>query len=95
MLHRKLDLKELSNTTNIKHSLIEVDIHGYSAVEAKRLLERVLVNCTKDVKELRVVHGFNDGTTLRNMVFNDLKSKKIRNKSQDFFNKGTTIIFLK
>lgn len=72
----------------------EVDIHGMYVEDAKRHLERFIVNCDKDVDEILVIHGFNQGQKLKDMVHNKLKSKRIKRKLHTL-NKGTTRLILK
>lgn len=93
-MYQKVSIKDLLNKP-AKFQYLEVDIHGMSTVEAKKSLEKALVNISSIVKELRVVHGYNTGDSLKTMVTKELKSKKIKNKMPDMFNSGATILFLK
>ena len=59
---------------------IEVDIHGMTAREAKRSLEQLLSRVEKEVNEVKVIHGYNGGQVLRDMVRKDLKHPRISAK---------------
>jgi DNA-nicking Smr family endonuclease len=63
-----------------KDSSLEVDLHGLTAEDAKRRLEHLLSNAGPEVKEMRVIHGYNSGQALRNMVRVRLKHPRIATK---------------
>ena len=72
-----------------------MDIHGMPAGEAKRGLEQLLNRAdTKKVTEIRVIHGYNGGQTLRDMVRLRLKHPRIAAKLV-CLNPGETRILLK
>jgi len=73
---------------------IEVDIHGLTAREAKRGLEQLLSHADKDITEIRVIHGYNGGQVLRDMVRKELKHPRISAKLISL-NPGETRILLK
>nr|WP_319489464.1 Smr/MutS family protein [uncultured Caproiciproducens sp.] len=75
-------------------SVLEVDIHGMTAGEAKRGLEQILSRADKDITELRVIHGYNSGQVLRDMVRRQLKHPRISAKLISL-NPGETRILLK
>ena len=59
---------------------IEIDIHGMTVDDAKRRLEHLLGNAAPDVEEIRVIHGYNNGQALRDMVRKKLKHPRIESK---------------
>ena len=61
-------------------SVMSVDLHGTSELQAKELLLSWLSHAPQSVTELRVIHGCNRGTVLRDMVRNDLTHPRIRQK---------------
>jgi DNA-nicking Smr family endonuclease len=73
---------------------IEVNIHGMTAKEARRYLERLLSRAGKDVVEVKVIHGYNGGQVLRDMVRKDLKHPRISAKLVSL-NPGETRILLR
>lgn len=73
---------------------IEVNIHGMTAREAKRALEQLLSRAGKNVAEVRVIHGYNNGQVLRDMVRRELKHPRISAKLISL-NPGETRIILK
>lgn len=75
-------------------SVMSVDLHGTSAELAKELLLNWLSHAPGSVTELRVIHGSNRGTILRDMVRSELSHPRIRAKLPAL-NPGETRILLK
>ena len=75
-------------------SVMTVDLHGTSAEQARELLLNWLSHSPESVTELRVVHGYNRGTLLRDMVRQELTPPRIRTKLPAL-NPGETRLILK
>ena len=74
---------------------LTVDLHGMKAFELKPRLEAMIESSRiGDCEKLILIHGFNNGTALRNIIRNDLKSDRIK-KIQNGSNSGETVILLK
>lgn len=73
---------------------VEVDLHGLTAEDAKRRLERLLSNLGPQISEVRVIHGYNGGQALRDMVRLRLKHPRIASKLVSL-NPGETRLILK
>lgn len=74
--------------------VMTVDLHGMYLEGAKSLLENWLGHAPAGVTELRVIHGSNRGTVLRDMVQRDLKHPRIQRKLLTL-NPGETRLLLK
>ncbi|MVB11718.1 hypothetical protein CAFE_24420 [Caprobacter fermentans] len=61
-------------------SVLEADLHGLTAEDAKRRLEHLLSHAGPQVREIRVIHGYNGGQALRDMVRVRLKHPRIASK---------------
>lgn len=87
--HRKM-LK-----TNVKKAAcrIEIDLHGHTVESASKLLTQRLKSLSKNVTEVSVLHGYNSGTALRDMV-RRYKNPKIERKVIGL-NQGETIFIIK
>ena len=74
---------------------IEVDIHGMVEYDAIKYLEKTLAGLNKDVSEVIVIHGYNKGNVLKEMVRNPhkLRSKKIIRRKLTM-NQGQTILVI-
>ncbi len=75
--------------------MIEIDIHGYTEYDAMKLLEKFIVNCDENEKQILVIHGYHSGNVLKEMVRNStkLRSKRIRRRKSTM-NQGETILEL-
>jgi DNA-nicking Smr family endonuclease len=71
-----------------------VDIHGMRAEPAKFRLEATIAGCSNQIKEIVVIHGFNQGQVLKEMVRNELMSPRILGIAP-CVNEGQTIIRLR
>ena len=49
-------------------TIVTADLHGVYEPDAKDLLAGCLNQAPADVTELRVIHGYQRGTTLRDMI---------------------------
>ncbi len=75
--------------------MIEIDIHGYTEYDALKVLEKFIVNCDKNEKQILVIHGYHSGSKLKEMVRSSIKlrSKRIRNR-RPTMNQGETVLEL-
>lgn len=60
--------------------VMSVDLHGTSVEDARALLLAWLDHAPESVAELRVIHGYNRGTLLRDMVRGGLAHPLIKQK---------------
>lgn len=47
---------------------MEVDLHGLNVEDARQRLEHLLSGLPENITEVRVIHGYNRGQALRDMV---------------------------
>ena len=80
--------------TRRKGNALEADIHGMSAMQAKKALEQLLSRADDSLQELVVIHGYNGGQALRDMVQRQLKHRRIAAKLLSL-NPGATRLLLK
>lgn len=71
-----------------------VDIHGMRVEPAKFRLETIIENCNADITEIIVIHGYNSGQVLKNMVREELLSPRIK-QIRASLNAGQTVIALR
>lgn len=75
-------------------SVLEVDLHGMTERDAKQRLEHLLSAAPPQVTEIRVIHGYNAGQVLRDMVRIRLKHPRIAAKLVTL-NPGETRLLLR
>jgi len=73
----------------------EIDIHGLTEIEAIRTIEKFIATLDKDVKEIRVIHGYKNGDTLKETLASPhkIRSKRIKRRRYTM-NQGETILEL-
>lgn len=72
----------------------EVDIHMMTTTQAKSHLLQIFNKLEPNINEVIIVHGFNNGTALKEMVLNEFKHPRIKSK-YPALNSGRTRIFIK
>ena len=87
--------KEDINRIEIKedNGIVTVDLHGLSVTNAKRLINNLIV-MNRDPFELDLIHGYNRGTALKQMIHEDLNSNRIVKKEVLAHNLGLTKVQL-
>ena len=75
--------------------IIEIDLHGMFRDEAIKTIDKVLKNVDNSTYQIKLVHGYNRGTSLKDMIIDEYKyhPKVIRIQPGD--NLGTTIIVIR
>ena len=73
--------------------VLEVDLHHMKVWEAWMHLDKCVSTASSKVKEVIVIHGYHNGTTLLNMVRNDFDNKRVTKKFLSL-NKGVTSLIL-
>jgi len=81
----------------ISTGIIEVDIHGMTANEAKSYIDKILKKVDRSVYRIRVIHGYHGGTSLKSMLTEEYsfeRSEKVK-KIQGGNNPGITELVLR
>lgn len=71
-----------------------VDIHSMTVMQAKGFLLQTFNKLEPGTQEVVVIHGFNNGTSLKELVLHEFKHPKIQSKHPSL-NSGRTRIFIK
>ena len=77
--------------------IIEIDLHGMNTSEANAAIDDALRKATDSVYRIRCIHGFNRGTAIRSMIYDEYSNgrhKKVK-KIQGGFNEGITELILR
>lgn len=75
--------------------IVEVDIHGMTCQQAKRCLDSQLMRASGSVYRIKVIHGYNSGTELRDMVRKEYKKHKKVIRIELGLNQGETTLVLR
>ena len=75
--------------------IIEVDLHGLFRDEAVKVIDRALKNADDSTYHIRLIHGYNRGTSLKNMIIEEYRYHPKVKRIQPGDNLGTTILVLR
>lgn len=78
----------------IHGSVATADLHGVYQQDAKDLLSGWLSTAPKTVRELRVIHGYQRGTALRDMLRGEFSHPRVK-AVLSTLNPGETRLLLK
>lgn len=87
----KDELKRLTFNQEKGEVEIVADVHGMKCVYAKRFLNNIL-NLSNQKIKLTVIHGYNHGTAIKDMINNGLGNSHIIKTYNDTTNIGRTFI---
>lgn len=72
---------------------LTVDLHSMKVWDAWNYLDRLIEMTPKGVNEIVVIHGYNNGTSLMNMVRKEYKNDRV-SKKYISWNEGRTSLIL-
>ena len=75
--------------------VMELDIHGMTCYQAKTFIESKIRRAPKSVYQIKVIHGYNGGTALRNMVRSEIKHNPKVLRVEAGLNQGETTLILR
>ena len=75
--------------------IITIDLHGLFQDEAIKVIDKALKKADDSTYQIKLIHGYNRGTNLKDMIFEEYKyhPKVLRIKPGD--NLGITILVLR
>ena len=85
------DLNRLQIYESEKGTVIKIDLHGMKCGEAFKVINSILLLCRFRFT-LDIIHGYNRGTNLKEMIYHQLMNSRIISKHCDVWNPGETII---
>ncbi len=71
--------------------VLKADLHEMKYMESKRFINN-LIALIREPFELDIIHGYNHGTVLRDMIHNDLDNPRIKSKTLLLWNEGETLL---
>ena len=75
-------------------SVVEIDVHGLNSYQAKTLIDSKIKK-SKGAYRIRVIHGYNNGSVLRDMILMEYKNNKAVLRIERGLNMGQTDLVLK
>ena len=74
---------------------IKVDLHGLRQEEAIRVIDRAIDSADSSTYQIQLIHGYNRGTSLRSMIYDEYRYEKKVKRIIPGDNQGITILVLK
>ncbi len=75
--------------------IIEIDLHGLFQDEAIKVIDKTLKHADDSTYQIKLIHGYNRGTSLKNMIIDEYKYHPKVLRIQPGDNLGTTILVLR
>ena len=73
--------------------LVKLDLHGMRKNEAKYVINGIISMYNFEFT-MMLIHGYNNGTVIKDMIQYDIHNKRIVAKSVYMHNKGVTYLFV-
>ncbi len=84
------ELKRIQVLQNADEKLmIIVDVHGMTCTKARKFINNI-INVVRVAFQLIIIHGYNHGTAIKDMLANSFTNSHISKKYTDSFNYGIT-----
>ena len=80
---------------NLNTGIIELDIHGMTKYQAKLTIDSRLKKADKSIYRIRIIHGYHNGTELKDMVQKDYRKHKRVIRIELGMNPGITDLILR
>jgi len=74
---------------------VELNLHGMTVVQAKVAIDAKLRRANSSVYRLRLIHGYNSGTALRDMIRREYASNPKVKRIELGLNQGITDLVLR
>ena len=87
-IHR-LTITEYKN----KKAHIIVDVHGMKCSQVRRFINNI-INSVRTAFQLMIIHGYNRGTAIKEMLAHNFNNSNIIERYQDAINYGITHILV-
>ena len=79
----------------MSEAFVKVDLHGLTQEEAIKVIDRAIQNAGPTTYQLHLIHGYNRGTRLRTMIYDEYKYNPKVKRIIPGDNPGITVLILK
>lgn len=74
---------------------VKVDLHGLRQDEAIKVIDKALAAADSTTYQIQLIHGYNRGTSLRTMIYEEYRYEKKVKRIVPGDNPGITILVLR
>lgn len=75
--------------------IVEIDVHGMNQFQAKTVIQSALKKADRGTYIIRIVHGYHNGTVLKDMIRREYKSHPKVLRIELSLNPGVTELILR
>lgn len=75
--------------------IVDIDLHGLFQDEAIKVIDKALKAADNSTYQIRLIHGYHRGTSLKNMILDEYKYDPKVLRIQPGDNQGVTILVLR
>ena len=79
----------------VNEAFIKIDLHGMHREDAEKTVEKAFASAGPNTYQIQIVHGFNRGTSLKDMIYEEFRSDKRVKRIMPGENQGVTVLVLK
>lgn len=76
-----------------KQVCIIADVHGMKCSQARRLINNI-INVVRITFQLIIIHGYNHGTAIKDMLAENFSNSHIKEQHADLYNQGVTHMYI-
>ena len=76
-------------------AFVDIDLHDMTTDEARIEINRALKSVSKFTYQIRLIHGYNRGTKIKEMISKEFKNNKLVKRIIPGDNQGVTILVLR
>ncbi len=88
------EMKRITINDSKEVVTVTVDVHGLKCFQAKRFINNI-INLIQVMFKLVVIHGYNHGTAIKDMLSNDFSNEHVMFQTVDPNNKGVTYMLIR
>ena len=79
----------------MSEAFVRVDLHGLRREEAVKVIERAIRSAGPSTYHLELIHGYNRGTSLRSMIYEEFRYDPRIKRIIPGDNQGVTVLVLR
>lgn len=76
------------------NQVVQFDLHGYNRKTAERQIKNIIAVIPQECY-LEIIHGYNNGTVLKELINSELKNDRIAERIAKKNNPGVTTVHIK
>ena len=76
-------------------AFVKVDLHGLRQEEAIKVIDKAIAAADSTTYQIQLIHGYNRGTSLRTMIYDEYRYDKKIKRIIPGDNPGITVLVMK